>query len=148
VHFPKKVSYLDAEVVTAYLNGEFTRFWAYDATTKALKEMTAQVPGGACLDPTQAPAELQPKAGGVLISTSSQGHALGVYRRRGQRNFGLCKFLGGTSGQYGSSTTKWNALERHGSGVNAGTQVWTAYLVVGTVADCTAAMDALYSAGY
>ena len=37
---------LIAEVVTAYLNGEFTRFWAYDATTKALKEMTAQVPGG------------------------------------------------------------------------------------------------------
>ena len=147
VHFPSAPKYLDAEVVTAYLQSDYSVFWAYDSSTKTLRDMSAKVPGGKCLDPSLDKA-LRPSAGGVIIANPAKTHALGVYRSRGQKNFGLCKFLSGSGGQYGFATTKWNLLERHPKGVSAGTHVWTAYLVVGTVQGCVKAMDALYAAGY
>ncbi len=85
-----------------------------------------------------------PTEAGSKYATAS----LGVYRWAGQKNYGLCRFTSGAGGQYGFSTTKWNLLERHGNGVAAGTQVWTAYLVAGTVQGCVKAMDDLYKKGY
>ena len=147
VHFPTAPKYLDAEVVTAYLQGDYTTYLAYDAVAKKLLDMSSKVPAGACLDPSKDSA-LRPAAGGVIISNPAKTHALGVYRWAGQKNYGLCRFTSGAGGQYGFSTTKWNLLERHGNGVAAGTQVWTAYLVAGTVQGCVKAMDDLYKKGY
>jgi len=147
VHFPTAPKYLDAEVVTAYLQGKYDTYLAYNTVTKKLLDMGAKVPQGKCLDPSLDTA-LRPPAGGVIISNKAKTHALGVYRSIGQKNYGLCRFTSGAAGQYGFSTTKWNLLERHTSGVAAGTHVWTAYLVVGTVSGCVKAMDDLYAKGY
>ena len=143
---PKSTSYLEAEVASASLNMEFSRFWAYDASTGKLAQVTAQVPAGGCLSPTKDP-RLEPKAGGVIISSSDQKHALGIYRSRGQRRFRLCRSAGGTGGSQGTGYSRGSLLEQHPKGVAAGTQIWTAYLVVGTVQACKASMDKLYGAG-
>jgi hypothetical protein len=148
VNFPSSSSFLDMEIVTAYLNDEFRRFWAYDAAADGLSEMTGAVPNGGCLDPS-ADARLRPGAGGVMISTNDTAYALGVYRKDPGNNFGLCKFIGGSTGKYGGSTTKWNCLYRPGgAGVTAGPHSFTVYLVVGTVAQVRADMRSLYLQGF
>jgi hypothetical protein len=148
INFPSSSNFLDLEIVTAYLNSEFNTFYAYNAATNVLDSMTAAVPNNGCLDPSQ-DARLRPAAGGVLISTSDNNFALGVYRKDAGNNFGLCKFLGsGSTGKYGFQTTKWNTLFRPGNGVTAGAHSYTAYLVVGTRDQVRTDMRNLYLQGY
>jgi len=143
---PKASKYLEAEVASATLVKELSRFWAYDVATGKLVEVTAQVPSGGCLGHTKDP-RLKPKAGGVIVSTPDQKSALGIYRARGQRLFRVCRSAGGTGGSKGSGYSRCSALEQHPKGVSAGTQIWTAYVVVGSVAGCKGSMDKLYAAG-
>ena len=148
ITFPGGANFLDLEIVTAYLNSEFNRFYAYDAFQQSLADMTSNVPNGGCLDPSQ-DARLRPIAGGVIISTSDGAYALGVYRRYGRNNFGLCKFLGsGGTGKYGFQTTKWNVLQRQPNGISPGTHSFTVYLVVGTLQDAVSTMRTLFERGH
>ena len=148
ITFPGGANFLDLEIVTAYLNSEFDKFYAYDAFAQELTDMTSIVPNGGCLDPSD-DAHLRPVAGGVIISTSDGAYALGVYRRYGRNNFGLCKFLGtGGTGKYGFQTTKWNVLQRQPNGISPGTHSFTVYLVVGTLQDTVDTMRKLFVFGY
>jgi len=148
ITFPGGANFLDLEIVTAYLNSEFNRFYAYDAFQQSLADMTSSVPNGGCLDPSQ-DARLRPVAGGVIISTPDGAYALGVYRRYGRNNFGLCKFLGsGGTGKYGFQTTKWNVLQRQPNGISPGTHSFTVYLVVGTLQDAVSTMRTLFERGH
>jgi hypothetical protein len=132
VEFPSDEPYVDLEIVTAYLNSEFTNFFAYDAAADTVAELTSLVPNGACTDPTE-DARLRPRAGGVILSTADGAYALGIYRSEPDNLFGLCKFLGfGGTGKYGFSTTKWNALWRR-QNLKAGRYSFTSYLIVGTL---------------
>ena len=142
---PKSASSMEAAVVSAALNKEYSRFWAYDASTGKLAEVTSTVPSGGCLSHTKDP-RLQPKAGGVIISSANQNHALGIFRARGQRRFRLCRSAGGTTGPNGSGYSRFSLLEQQPKGAPTGTQIWTAYLVVGTVKACRASMDKLHNA--
>jgi hypothetical protein len=148
VEFPSAEPFVNMEVVTAYLNAEFTRFYAYDAPTAAATEMTSLVPNGSCIDPAQ-DARLRTHAGGVILATSDGAYALGVYRKGTDNAFGLCKFLGfGGSGQYGFSTTKWNVLWRPPQGVQAGIRSVTCYLLVGTLSQVLNEAKGLYERGF
>ncbi|NOZ87276.1 MAG: hypothetical protein GXP49_13615 [Deltaproteobacteria bacterium] len=149
VVFPRNQSFLNMELVTAYLNGDFNRFFTYDAVSGKKTEKTAAVPSGGCVDPSADP-DQRPEAGGVLISTADQNYALGVYHNGPEVSYGLCNFLGqgGGNGPTDASTSKWNALYRPPGGVKAGTFVKTLYLVVGTVDGVIAGMKNLHDAGY
>lgn len=147
VDFPSAEPWVNMEVVTAYLNAEFTRFYAFENLTGQVTEMTDRVPNGSCIDPQQ-DARLRPRAGGVIIATGDGAYALGVYRRPNNTSFGLCKFLGyGGSGQYGYSTTKWNLLWRPPNGVRAGQSSMTCYLLVGTLDKVVSEARRLYQQG-
>jgi hypothetical protein len=147
VNFPSAEPFVNMEVVTAYLNSEFTRFYALNAVTGALAEMTDLVPNGSCTDPQQ-DTRLRPPAGGVILATDDGAYALGVYHKGENTSFGLCKFLGyGGSGQYGFSTTKWNLLWRPPKGVQPGPCSITSYLLVGTLNQVVAEAKGLYQRG-
>jgi hypothetical protein len=147
VNFPSAEPWVNMEVVTAYLNAEFTRFYALNTVTGTNTEMTDLVPNGGCIDPQQ-DARLRPPAGGVIIATEDGAYALGVYRRSANTTYGLCKFLGyGGSGQYGFSTTKWNLLWRPPKGVQPGPVSISCYLLVGTLDKVVAEAKRLYQEG-
>lgn len=146
IRLPKAVKYGEVELATAALVKELSRFWAYDAASGKLAEVTKQVPSASCLSPAKDP-RLQPKAGGVIISSPDEKRALGVFRAQGQRRFRLCQSTAGSGGESGAGYSRFSVLEQHPTGAAAGTFTWTAYLVVGTVKECQAAMDKLYAAG-
>jgi hypothetical protein len=149
ITFPEDHASLNIELATAYLTGQFTNFYTYDAATGRRTNKTASIPSMGCVDPSL-DVDQRPEAGGVIVSTASGGHALGVYRRRALQpteGYGLCNFPGGPTGPYDFATSKWNLLERPPGGLSAGTYTWRFFLVVGSLNDCTAAMDALYQQG-
>jgi hypothetical protein len=150
VTFPNSESYVDMEIITAYLNSEFTQFYAYDARTSAAP-FAMSPPSGGCIDPSFDPPHLEPVAGGVVIATGDRNYALGIYRRGTTSNpvlFGLCKFLGnGGIGEYGYQTTKWNALYRPAGGLAAGSYSLTSYLLVGTLDKVVSEARRLYQSG-
>ncbi len=146
---PEAQGSLNIELATGYLTGRFDTFYTYDAATAALRDKTAGIPSMGCVDPSLDP-DQQAQAGGVILATSSGSHAMGVYRNRRMNaveGYGLCSFLTGDTDPHGFSTSKWNLLERPTGGLDAGTYDWPFFLVVGTLADCTAAMDELFAAG-
>jgi hypothetical protein len=147
-HFPNDESYLDLEIVTAYLTADFSAFYTYDAATSSLEQIT-DLDMGQCHDPS-VDVRQRPDAGGVILATDDGQHALGVYRRapNGEENaFGLCNFVMAEGGEYGPGTSKWNLLHRPPAGIAAGQYTWTAFLLVGTLADAVAEADWLFSQG-
>ena len=146
---PEAQGSLNIELATAYLTGQFDSFYTYNAASGSMVDKTAGIPSMGCVDPSL-DSDQQPTAGGVIISTASGSHALGVYRNRSLNSvegYGLCSFLDGTTGAYDFGTSKWNLLERPTGGLDAGTYAWDFFIVVGSLADCTAAMDELYARG-
>ena len=147
---PQDQGQVNLELATAYLTGEFTRFWTYDVPSGALVEKTGQIPSFGCVDPSEDP-DQRSEAGGVAISTAGAEHALGVYRRRplnAVEGYGLCDFLDGIgTDPHQFSTSKWNLLERPTGGLAAGRHQWTLYVVVGALDDVVDAMHDLYAAG-
>lgn len=149
ITFPEQHGSLNIELATAYLTGSFDTFYTYDAAAGALVDKTSGIPYMGCVDPSLDP-DQQPTAGGVILSTSSGSHALGVFRNRSLNaveGYGLCSFLDGSTDPYDFGTSKWNLLERPTGGLDAGTYAWSFFLVVGSLDDCVAAMDDLYARG-
>ena len=149
ITLPEDQGSLNIELATAYLTGAFDQFYTYDAASGSLVDKTGGIPSMGCVDPSS-DADQQPRAGGVIIGNASGSHALGVYRNRSLNSvegYGLCSFLDGTTGAHDFGTSKWNLLERPTGGLDAGTYAWDFFIVVGSLADCTAAMDELYARG-
>ena len=151
INFPQDQLQLNIELTTAYLNGDFTRFYTYDSKTEQLLEKTDLIPSQGCVDPSADP-DQRPEAGGVIIATSDGNYALGVYRNKPMSNhegYGLCKFLNGSgTGPDDNPTSKWNLLERPVGGLSAGSYSWEMYVVAGTLSDTVNAMNNLFSKGY
>jgi len=137
------------EIPTAYLTGDFNRFWTYDAATSDLNEVDPETGTGV-------PVDFLPASGfgGMIISTSSTGHALGIY--------GVMTSKGGSvdifrvfdfAGDFGSSdptdwdTTKW-AAGFGGSTLLANNEYTsTTWVISGTLAEVQDHMDVLYASG-
>ncbi len=141
---------LDLGLGGAALTNDFSAFHVYDAQARAREDLSAQVPASGCLDPRDTPA-LRPNAGGVVLATANGNLALGVYRRGAlepEEGFRLCNFRdrgGGAPDDEG--TARWSLHARPPGGLAAGRYEWTSFLVVGTLAECVAAMDALFAGG-
>ncbi|MEE2829158.1 MAG: putative metal-binding motif-containing protein [Myxococcota bacterium] len=151
VQFPQDQGQVNLELATAYLNGNFSSFYTYDASSSALVDKSALIPEGGCVDPTGDP-DQQHEAGGVILATPAGDYAMGVYRNRplnAVEGYGLCRFLStGGTGPADFATTKWNLLERPTGGLSAGRYSWELYVLVGSLADVQALMDTLYTQGY
>jgi len=149
ITLPEAHASLNIELATAYLTGRFDTFYTYDAATGSLVDKTAGIPHMNCVDPSIDP-DQQPEAGGVILSTSTSSHALGIYRNRSLNSvegYGLCGFLDGGTSPRDFATSKWNLLERPIGGLDAGTYSWDLFVVVGSLRDCVNAMDELYARG-
>lgn len=143
VSFPMAQSQVNMEILTAYLNSEFNRFWVINGQTNSLTEVTGSIPTGDCVKISNIPGVTTPSKGGVVISTADSLYALGIYRNATDNGFGLCKFSGG-GGTTGSGTSKWNVLQRPIQSALAGeVKSYNVKVVVGTVADVRAAMQML-----
>ncbi len=150
IDFPQDQRFINLELATAYLPGDFDRFYAYDAIDSVLTERTAEIPGSGCVDPA-AHISQRPEIGGVIIATASGSHAMGAYRNRrlgSNEGYGLCAFPGTSTGVRDFATTKWNLLERPPGGLPAGQYEWELFVVVGTLDDTISAMNWLYHEGH
>lgn len=142
------------ELVTAYLNSEFNKFWSYDAVSDTYVEETSNISSSSCIyggAGANSTVRLRPDAGGVILSTSDENYALGVYRKKSSYNyFTLCNLTGTSgSGKYGNNTTKWSVNEFNGSSsICSGTHSGTVYLIVGTLTDVIQTMQGMYLDGY
>jgi hypothetical protein len=158
VTFPSAETHVDLEIMTAYLNSDFTRLCAFDVSQAAprLEEVT-DLELHHCADPDARPALLQPVAGGVLLATADDAFALGVYRRSAPGRyvgFGLC-YLQEPRPDWDpqaepderNASNKWSAHHRYGGVTEAGTYSYEAFLLVGTVADVLREARQLYEDG-
>lgn len=132
------------EIPTAYLTGDFTNFWSYDAATHTLTSKSVTYNSGV---------ELMPASGfgGVIISTSSNNYAMGVYGVSAQYGgsaaaFALYNFSYGYGSHTDSYTTKW-AVGGARAGLDASKEyIFTTWVMSGTLAEVQGYMDALYAA--
>lgn len=150
------------EVPTGYLTGDFNRYYTYDAGKAAgtrAAEVTPPVNTGA---PTDGNVQFTPASGfgGVIISTTDQQYAMGVYGATVAHGgsidyFTLWNFtsLGGT-GEFDGGTSKWSAaygpdgaFGRNGAAtLLAGNEyTFTSWITTGTLAEVEAQMDWLKS---
>jgi hypothetical protein len=146
IYFPMAQPHVRAEVVTAYLNAEFTKFYLYNAATNSLTDITASCPlAGYAKIPG-------PRNGGIIIATPDGLYALGGYHRDPGYDawFQCANFTNqGGQGKYGKSTSKWSIYGAYPSySVAAGTtESYTNYLTVGTLSTAISEMKRLYQAG-
>ena len=151
VTLPSAQSYVDLQILNAALNSEFNRFYAYNATTDTLTNMTSLVPVGNCLDPSQ-DARLNPSAGAGIAATQNGAYALGIYRSNqnvANDGFALCNFLNlGGSGQNGNATSGPVLLYRPAAGLGAGSYSWTVYVLVGSLNTVRSKARWLYRNGF
>jgi hypothetical protein len=157
----------ELEVLTAYLNGEFSSSYLYNAESNATENVTEEVKNfghvvengaGRCwswYDTNGSKLFIQ--RGGPILATDDGQYALGVYRNASAGEFAqvtqardnhyrLCRYNeAAPGGQYGDRTYKWSVLYNRDPFIG-GTEVpFTLYLVVGTVEQVTAHMKGLYS---
>lgn len=151
IDFPRSRSHMDAEIATAYLRGEFTKFyaWVYDNATGQGTLKAKFPPRGSCMEG----GDLRPTSGtgGVIIANPSGSHALGAYRSAGNKTrFALCDFLYGGSGKYSNGTSKWAVMAKRnpGAGISAGLHTWDLYLVVGSLSKVVSEMEAMADTGW
>ena len=144
---PATLPYVHIEIPTGYLpSSEFGRFFEIDAANQGLNEVSDDIipwhpsHGGfhLCFK------EYVVEAGGLAIANSDLTYAMGVYFKRsnqlnqtGYYYFRNWKF---------EDTSKWSAA--HYGTMNAGENIYTSYIVVGTLDDVRNAMRALYLNGY
>ena len=153
INVPNDEDYFDWELITAYLNPEFNKLYAFDAVGNQLYDKTNIVlsQNGEMLAPPAA--NMAPMSGGVINATADGQYALGVFRTKTDyyNHFALGTFLGfnSISGEYGRNTTKWSVMERDASsGISAGAHSGTAYLLVGTLSNVVQTMRSMYIDGY
>lgn len=140
---------ISAEVVTAYLNAEFSRFLMYNASTRKLTDMSdfLKTPGSG-IDPedhrTEVNTLLRPDVGAGILATSDGHYALGIYYRRKHPSDGSNPNTSGFafynfnhsnySDKYSGDASKIALVWRSNGGFfEAGSRSFTAYLCVGTL---------------
>lgn len=136
------------EIPTGYVDNAgtnaLTRFFTFDATLSdintATKELSAQ---DFSASPPDEHYQYDPLAGGVILSSSTGSHAIGVYARRyipnrdGYVYFTLWRF---------GNTNKWSAA--YYGPLYEGENRFRSYVVAGTLTEVRTAMRALYQGGY
>lgn len=133
------------EIPTVYLTNDFNRYYDYNAETQTLTEHS--------LSYNQSWTSYGINYGGVIISTSNQNYAMGIYGKNG--NVGgwvsfwalYCFNDGGGSGKYDGGCAKMSGAWGAGN-LTPGGYYWNTYIVTGTVSNCTTLMRNLYLAGY
>jgi hypothetical protein len=138
------------EIPTAYLNGNFSSVYSYDAQASngmgTLTSISLMAFGQMQL--------VNVNYGGVILATPDSNFAMGIY--------GVSKAYGGSvsgygvfnfydsnpkdgTGQYGNSTFKMNAYSN--VPLNAGWNYFSTYIVCGTLTEVTTLMHTLYTSG-
>ncbi len=136
-----------------YLPSSFNRFWTYNAASNSLTEVTSSMPDGCS---SGAPGyTFTPNYGGVIISDSTQGYAIGIYAGNrsvgGAANyFAMWKFWcsGDGSGQYKNDTSKLDVVYGNSASIPSGQSSYTSYVINGTVQNVANRMGQLYLSGY
>ena len=145
---PVPVTSVNVEIPTGYLASRFATFRTYDASSGQLQNVS--VPN-ACAAP---PGSVRPYLsyappsgyGGIIVSDSNGDAAMGVYSvsrsKGGSQNepFHLWDF------RACGSTTKWNAI--YSGPLVQGDNVFTTYIINGSVTAVAALMKALYDGNY
>ena len=149
------------EIPTAYLTGDFGRYYTYDAGKAAGSRLTEVHPPDATVTGTNVQFTPSSGYGGVILSTSDQTFAMGVYGTTVAIGGSVDYFtlwdyrkLGGT-GPTDAGTSKWSAVYgpdaafgRSGSSptIVAGKQyTFTTWVTTGTLAQVESQMDWLKS---
>ncbi len=146
VDLPGGANSFEADVVSAALTADLNHFYAYNAVTEELADLSSKVPGDACLEPAS-DARLSPAAGAVIAATGDGAHALGVYRMGARNAFAVCKIAGSGQGEEDSAASRLKSVVKR-AGLPPGEHELTAYLVVGTLDEAVAAARQLYVEGY
>jgi hypothetical protein len=125
----EKHTYAQFEAVTGYMPPEFGTFRRFDRTAGKLKPLD------------DGPGE---QADPVVLATAAGTHAMGVYSSdqpsKGFERAGYGRFRFAAE-----KVVKWNCVfrTRRAAGIAGGEYQFRCFLVVGTVADCEAALVAL-----
>jgi hypothetical protein len=146
---PTSLPIASIEIPTAYLNGEFNRYWVYNAQTKTLTQPPMEYGVGGS---SGAYGEHNVLYGGVIISNAAETAALGIYGVQEKHGgsvsyYTLWNFTeqGGT-GQYSPGTSKMAAVFGPGK-IESGVTRFNSYICTGTVSDVAAQMNSLYKQG-
>ncbi|RKX44508.1 MAG: hypothetical protein DRP64_06405 [Verrucomicrobia bacterium] len=140
------------EIPTAYMTGDFTRFWTYNAETSALALVTPASNTGGLY---QAGPDFDGiHYGGVIISLPGDNTAMGVYavsleKGGSMTHMNLYNFtgIGGGGNPLNNATAKW-AVGTGGFGFDDDYEyIFTTWVICGTLAEVTAHMDSLYVQG-
>lgn len=144
-HVPSYLSATASELPTGYLQPNFNTYFTEDAATNTLSgPLTIPI-----CPSTYSPLSFQPGSGygGVIISTSNQQTAMGVY--------GRLTTVGGPVDHFEmwdwshnncpSQTSKWSVV-RYGS-MNAGDNSFTTFVITGSVSQVRSWMAQLYAMG-
>ena len=139
---PVSLSGVGIEIPTAWLNPQYATFFTFDAGSNALSQVSVQSGCGNVPENSFRPAS---GFGGVIISDSSQAHALGIY--------------GDNSVSPGSDNQPFSFADDRNCGntttmrfgyygpLNAGENDFPAYIVSGTVSQVASLMESLYYSG-
>lgn len=140
-----------------YLRANFNRFWTYDAPSKILQEVTAQVPSSCNGGPEYF---FHSSAGGTISSDASGNDAMGVYAvdldHGGSISYiAIGKFLCSGDGEDESSadTVDMDPVRGGGDGIHsnvlfpAGESTYNVYLITDTPQNIALQMDRLYAMG-
>jgi hypothetical protein len=152
VWIPNATSFVGAEIPTAYMTGDFTKQYTYDAQSANLVDISAQVLGnttGYGVFPSSG-------YGGVIFATAAGDYAMGVYGVS-TLNGGSILMPGGgislfqfanTDGNAPTATNCWKwSAHWGGSFVGGGYMTFNVYITTGTLAGVQTMMNSLYAAG-
>ncbi len=144
---PVSVADAQLEVPTGYLNGNFNRYYQYDAVADSLVQV---FPLSACSINRNIP--FYPTYGGVIIADSSGTHAMGVFGSKPSVGGSVSYFTlwnfpcgpgAGTTSADGN-TSKWDAVYGPAT-IPAGVTTYNSWIVSGTLAEVEQRMHSVYS---
>ena len=122
------------EALTGYMTPEFSKFWTYDPTTKALSALS-DGPGE----------QINP----VILATPDGNYAMGIFSPDLPQwpgtnlGYGRWRFPASQYPGTGNACVKWNCVYRI-SDVYPGIYSFRCYPIVGTLSDVTSSIDRLY----
>jgi len=122
------------EVLTGYMQPDFSSFWTYDPASGVLSALSAEPAGEQSLP--------------VIFSTSDGSHAMGVYSpdflpqaEWQSLGYGRFSFLNNPAG---SACTKWNTVWRTNDPAIGGVYNFKTYVIVGSLENVQVSMNQLY----
>ena len=146
VYTPTPITNATVEIPTAYIQANYNTFFSYDAG----KNVVSAFPVAPTCDGTTPGTLFKPSSshGGVIISNSAGTIAIGIYGPASNSPSGLPDYLA----IFNHSTcpngpfTKWSAV--HYGNLSSGDNVFTRYIVTGSLSQIVPLMRQLYLSGY